>query len=88
MSAAILYANVLTAKANFREPKRVPYITKPMLVGMKANWAYSSQKAIDKLGYKITPLREGLETTVKWYQDFIAEHGKKKKKVGIRCSII
>ena len=88
MSAAILYANVLTAKANFGKPKRVPYITKPMLVGMKVNWAYSSQKAIDKLGYKITPLREGLETTVKWYQDYIEKHGKKKKKVGIRCSII
>ena len=41
---------------------------------------------IDKLGYKITPIREALETTVNWYQDFIEKNGKKKKNIGIRCS--
>ena len=28
------------------------------------------KKAIEKLSYKITPLREGLEKTIKWYNDF------------------
>ena len=31
------------------------------------------KKAIDKFGYKITPLKEGLEETISWYRDYIDE---------------
>jgi hypothetical protein len=44
------------------------------------NWSYSSEKAIKKLGYKITPVREGLEKTIAWYKDFINSNGINKKK--------
>jgi farnesol dehydrogenase len=32
----------------------------------KHEWAYSSQKAVDDLGYTMTPLREGLTRTLDW----------------------
>ena len=56
--------------------KKMPYINRPTVKMINHNWSYSSEKAIEKLGYKITPLREGLEQTIKWYKDFI-EKGKK-----------
>lgn len=32
----------------------------------KHEWAYASQKAVDELGYNMTPLREGLIKTLEW----------------------
>ena len=37
----------------------------------------ASKKAIDKLGYKITPLREGLTETIEWYKDYIEKEKNK-----------
>jgi len=79
----LLYAKLCKFKTNFSK-KRVPYITPDMIIGMDYNWAFSSKSAIEKLGYKITPIRDALKSTVKWYKDFIDANGKKKKKVGIR----
>jgi hypothetical protein len=39
------------------------------------DWAYSSDKTIKDLDYKITPFREGLESTVKWYKEYIENLG-------------
>jgi nucleoside-diphosphate-sugar epimerase len=46
--------------------KRYPKITPDLVTRLGQNSAFSSQKAIEELGYKITPFREGLEETVKF----------------------
>jgi len=79
----LIYARLSKFRTVFSK-KRVPYITPDMIIGMDYNWAFSSNSAIEKLGYKITPIREGLTSTVKWYKDFINASSKKKKKIGIR----
>jgi hypothetical protein len=38
-------------------------------MGIRDESKFNSSKAIEKLGYKITPLREGLEKTIKSYQN-------------------
>jgi nucleoside-diphosphate-sugar epimerase len=50
--------------------KKMPYINRATIKMINYNWSYSSKKAMQTLGYKITPLREGLEPTIKWYKDF------------------
>ena len=84
MWLGVLYARLCKFKTHFSK-KRVPYITPAMIVGMKHNWAYTSKSAIEKLDYKITPIREGLTKTIEWYNDFIETNGCKKKEIGIRC---
>jgi nucleoside-diphosphate-sugar epimerase len=69
MSLGMVYAKFCEIKTKIN--KKMPEATCEMLRGMKYNWAYSSKKAINKLGYKITPLREGLQETIKWYQDYL-----------------
>jgi nucleoside-diphosphate-sugar epimerase len=69
MSGAKLYAWMCEVKAKISG--KVPYITRSTLSSIKFNRAYSSKKAIEKIGYKITPLREGLTKTIEWYKDFI-----------------
>ncbi|MFX1327776.1 MAG: NAD-dependent epimerase/dehydratase family protein [Promethearchaeota archaeon] len=64
----MVYAWFLEVKAFFN--KKVPYLTRSTLRAITYNRAYSSKKAIEKLGYKITPLREGLKKTIEWYKDF------------------
>lgn len=83
MWAGILYGRFCRFKANISK-KRIPYLTPDMIIGMKYNWALSSKSAIEKFGYSITPIREGLIDTVKWYKNFIKLNGKNKKKIGIR----
>ncbi|MFW9864499.1 MAG: NAD-dependent epimerase/dehydratase family protein [Candidatus Thorarchaeota archaeon] len=83
MWMGILYGRLCKFKANITK-KRIPYITPDMIIGMKYNWAFSSKNAIEKLGYKITPIREGLSKTVDWYQAFIKTNGTNKKAIGIR----
>jgi farnesol dehydrogenase len=83
MWLGVLYAKLCKFKTHFSK-KRVPYITPDMIIGMKHNWAFSSKSAIQKLDYKITPLKEGLTKTVAWYKDFIESNGNNKKKIGIR----
>jgi len=68
MKIAALYAWLLEEKAKIT--KKVPYLTRPTLNAINYNRSYSSKKAIEKLGYKITPLREGLQETIKWYKEY------------------
>jgi nucleoside-diphosphate-sugar epimerase len=83
MWLGVLYAKLCKFKTYFSK-KRVPYITPDMIIGMKYDWAFSSKSAIEKLDYKITPLKEGLTKTIDWYKDFIDSKGSNKKKIGIR----
>ena len=71
---AWVYAWLLEVKARFN--KKTPFLTRPTLRAIKYHRSYSSKKAIDKFGYKITPLKEGLEETINWYKEYI-EEGKK-----------
>jgi len=69
MSFAKLYA--LLCELRTKLTKKMPYTNRSTVKMINHNWSYSSEKAIEKLGYKITPLREGLEETIKWYKDYI-----------------
>ncbi len=71
---AFVYAWLLEVKAKFS--KKNPYLTRPTLRAIKYHRCYSSKKAIDKFGYTITPLKEGLEDTIKWYKDYNEERKK------------
>lgn len=75
MTFAKLYAWALEVKAKFN--KKIPYLTRPTLKALKYNRAYSSKKAIEKLDYKITPLREGLQETIAWYKNYTEKEQKK-----------
>ena len=72
---AMTYAWLLEAKTFFN--KKVPYLNRPTLRAIKYHRSYSSEKAVEKFNYKITPLREGLTKTIEWYNDF--EKSSKKK---------
>lgn len=67
---ALIYGWLCEIRAKIAK-NRIPYITRALMKMSTYDWAYSSQKTIDDLGYKITPLREGLEKTVEWYKDYI-----------------
>ncbi len=69
MSLAKMYALLCELKTKLT--KKMPYINRSTVKMINHNWSYSSEKAIEKLGYKITPLREGLEKTISWYKDYI-----------------
>ena len=69
MSFALMYA--LLCELRTKLTKKMPYTNRSTVKMINHNWSYSSEKAIEKLGYKITPLREGLEETIKWYKDYI-----------------
>lgn len=43
-----------------------PPITDEVVAIYRHDWAYSSARALDELGYRITPLEEGLRRTVDW----------------------
>jgi farnesol dehydrogenase len=49
-----------------------PQITHEIVNIYKHDWAYSSQRAIDELGYEITPFEEGLKRTVEYFQNLLA----------------
>ena len=72
MWMGVLYAKLCKFKAKLT--KKDPYITPDMIVGMNYDWAFTSEKAKEKLGYKITPLREALKETVEWYQNYHESH--------------
>jgi len=71
---AWVYALLLEVKARFN--KKTPFLTRPTLRAIKYNRSYSSKKAIDKFGYRITPLKDGLEETIKWYKEYSEERKK------------
>ena len=70
LSFALFYGRLCEIRAKLSK-NRIPYITRPLMKMATYDWAYSSQKTIDDLGYEITPFREGLEKTVEWYMDYI-----------------
>ena len=74
MSLALVYAWSCELKTKIT--KKMPYINRPTVKMMDYNWVYSSKKAIEKIGYKITPLREGMTKTIEWYKDFIENQKK------------
>ena len=43
-----------------------PVITDEVVRVYRHDWAYSSERAIREIGYRITPLDEGLRRTVAW----------------------
>lgn len=45
---------------------REPFITPGHVRRYACNWTISSEKAINLLGYRITPLREGMIKTISW----------------------
>jgi NAD+-dependent farnesol dehydrogenase len=48
-----------------------PQITAEVVKIYRHDWSYSSQRAIQELGYKITPFEEGLKRTVEYYQNLL-----------------
>ena len=69
MWGGYLYGRLCETKSKIT--KKEPYITRGTIDILKYNWSYSSKKAIDKLGYKITPLKEALTKTIDWYKEYI-----------------
>jgi NAD+-dependent farnesol dehydrogenase len=55
-------ARILQARA--RLTGRPPAITAGAIATFRNHWAYTSERAIRELGYRITPLREGLRRTL------------------------
>ncbi|MGB8492555.1 MAG: NAD-dependent epimerase/dehydratase family protein [Bacteroidales bacterium] len=45
-----------------------PIITEAWLNKYLSNWVISSQKAVTRLGYHITPFKTGAEITIKWFR--------------------
>ena len=43
-----------------------PVITDEVVRIYRHDWAYSSERAMSELGYRITPLEEGLRRTISW----------------------
>jgi NAD+-dependent farnesol dehydrogenase len=48
-----------------------PQITHEVVKIYRHDWAYSSQRAIEELGYQITPFEEGLKRTVEYFQNLL-----------------
>jgi nucleoside-diphosphate-sugar epimerase len=71
MWVASLYGRVCELKSKIT--KKTPYMTCALIKMATLNWAYSSEKAVKELGYKITPFKEGLEETVNWYQEYLTK---------------
>jgi farnesol dehydrogenase len=46
-----------------------PELTHREVAVFREHWAYACDKASAELGYRATPLREGLRTTLRWLQD-------------------
>lgn len=62
--AALIYSRWEEEKAKWIH--RYPLITAGWVRTFLQDWTYSSVKAEKELGYKITPLREGIQITLEW----------------------
>jgi farnesol dehydrogenase len=62
MASALGYALVGWAELTGHPP----LLTHEVVGVFREHWAYSSAKAERELGYRVRPLREGLERTVQW----------------------
>ncbi|MBD3254646.1 MAG: NAD-dependent epimerase/dehydratase family protein [Candidatus Lokiarchaeota archaeon] len=74
VSMAKFYARLCEFKSKITGKK--PYITKDTLNSFELNRSYSSEKAKRMIDYRITPLEEGLQKTIKWYQDYLKSEQK------------
>jgi nucleoside-diphosphate-sugar epimerase len=61
---ALLYSHWEEKKAGW--VRHYPLITVGWVKTFLQNWAFSSAKAENQLGYKVTPLREGIRMTLEW----------------------
>ena len=50
-----------------------PLITPAIVRRLLYNWYVTSNKAVNELGYKITPLAEGMKKTLNWLE---SEHNR------------
>jgi farnesol dehydrogenase len=64
LSLIKLSARLMEIRANLTGTP--PLITPPWVKKYSHNWQLSSQKAISELGYRITPIEQGLGRTVDW----------------------
>lgn len=55
--------------------KTPPFITPALIKKYNYNWEVSSKKAIDELGYSITPFEKGAEQTIQWIQNNFNHEG-------------
>lgn len=63
-SLALLYAGLEKRKAEWLGV--YPKVTPGWVETFLADWAFTSAKAERELGYRVTPLREGLRRTLEW----------------------
>jgi len=78
MSVGLSYGRMCSMAAKIT--KRKPLYTRGIIKNIKYNREYSSEKAVKQINYKITPLKEAMQTTVEWYMDYVEANKKKKKK--------
>ncbi|MFX1280027.1 MAG: NAD-dependent epimerase/dehydratase family protein [Promethearchaeota archaeon] len=76
MSLANFYGWLCEVKTKIT--KKMPYINRSTVKMINHNWSYSSDKAINKLNYKITPLVVGLQKTISWYREYNESQNKLK----------
>ena len=74
MNIGLFYAKMCELKTKLT--KKMPYTNCDTVKMIDCNWSYSSEKAIERLDYHITPLKEGLEKTIEWYKDYIQKEKK------------
>ena len=66
-------AFALAEEEKCRITGREPRLTREVVEIYKHHWAYSCRKAQAELGYKVTPLDDGLKATVAWIKMAIRE---------------
>jgi dihydroflavonol-4-reductase len=76
MSLAKFYGWLCEVKTKIT--KKMPYTNRSTVKMINHNWSYSSDKAINELNYKITPLEVGLQKTISWYREFNESQNKLK----------
>lgn len=69
MWLALFYGWLTEIKAKLTNT--IPYMPRALMRMATYNWAYSSEKATEKLGYKITPFYEALKKTIAWYKEYL-----------------
>jgi nucleoside-diphosphate-sugar epimerase len=67
-SLALAFSHVERLRAQLFN--HYPLITPGWVRVFLADWAYSTAKAETELGYRVTPLREALTTTIRWLEEY------------------
>ena len=74
MSLAKFYGWLCEVKTKIT--KKMPYTNRNTVKMINHNWSYSSDKALNQLNYKITPLEVGLKETISWYREYSESQNK------------